>query len=250
MPLQIQLSVPNRNLSCFLFSQAEKLANKSLCYPGNTGAVTGAAGELQMMPARPASPIPLSKGKEPVIAAVLLAKVTRPEQQLLGKQLGVHRVGRQKMREHPGTVDSLPFKGMVGKGVGFTPGHLLGHEIFDTAFTHQLRQDGAETEGIGQPEIVHLYSEFFLKEALSVVDLANQRFPGGDVAVRLHPHGSQGFPAACFDRLLDLREELGVTLLDQLIQLGLAGGEPVLRILLHTAKRRGKGTPRFADGFA
>ncbi len=144
------------------------------------------------------------------------------------------------MGQDLGAVDAPPHKGVVGDLVELVPGQLGGHEVVDAALAHDLGQRARIAEHVGQPQDAVVHAEFFLEEALAVDELPHQAFAAGQVAVGFHPHAALGFPAALFHPGLDLVEQFGVALFEEVVQLGLAGHELVVGVLLHQAQHGGK----------
>ena len=71
-----------------------------------------------------------------------------------------------------------------------------------------------------------------------------------EVAVGLDPHPADGLPAPLFDPFLDGLEQLGIIVLDVLVELRLALGEVVLGELFHQPQDCMEGAPGLAARLA
>ena len=156
--------------------------------------------------------------------------------------------GGDQVGQNLGSVDAAPHEGVVGDLVDLVPGQLGGHEVVHTGLLHDLGQSAGVAEHVGQPQDPVVHAEFFLEELLAVHELADQGFTGGQVAVGFQPHAAFGLPAAFFDLLLDLVHQLGVALLQEVVQHGLRRHELVVGVLLHQLQNGGEGADDLFTG--
>ncbi|MNC26248.1 hypothetical protein D3C75_743710 [compost metagenome] len=122
------------------------------------------------------------------------------------------------------------------KGVGVVPVDLSGHKIVQAAFFHNLGQGGTIAEHIGQPQYLAVPAKLLTDKLLAVKDVADQGFAGGNGAVRLQPHAALHLPPPFGDSRFNPGVQLRRVILDESIQLGLAGHKLVLGVLLHEMK--------------
>ena len=80
-------------------------------------------------------------------------------------------MGFVEMGEHLCSVNSLPIECIVREGVCVVPIYFGGKEIIDTAALHNLRNCGAVTEGVGQPEAVGSKIEILSCKSLTPKEL-------------------------------------------------------------------------------
>ena len=147
--------------------------------------------------------------------------------------------GRNQMCQHFRSVNALPEKGVVRKPVELIPSDFRGHKIRNPGFLQDLRQRRTVTKDIRQPQyFIFLRTELLFKKSAAIDDMPDQGFSGGNVAVRLQPHGSFRFPSALFDPFPDSGKYPGSIFLHELIELWLTGHKTVFRISVHQVQYR------------
>ena len=108
------------------------------------------------------------------------------------------------MCQHFRSVNALPEKGVVRKPVELIPPDFRGHKIRDPGFLQDLRQRRTVTKDIWQPQyFIFLRTQLLFKKSAAIDDMPDQGFSGGNIAVRLQPHGPFRFPSALFDPFPD-----------------------------------------------
>ena len=152
------------------------------------------------------------------------------------------------MGQYFAAVNTAPHKGIVGDPVDLVPGQLGGHEVVHTGLLHDLGQSAGVAEDVGQPQDAVIHTKLFLEELLAVDELTDQGFAGGQVAVGFQPHAALGLPAAFLDLLLDLLHQLGVALLQEVVQHGLRRHELVVGVLLHQLQNGSEGADHLFPG--
>ena len=111
-----------------------------------------------------------------------------------------------------------------------------------------MGQSAGVAEDVGQPQDLVVHTEGVLEVALAEGELTDQGLTAGQVAVGLQPHAALGLPAAFLHALLDLLKQLGVALLQEVVQNRLAGHELVVGILLHQLQDSGEGAGHLLAG--
>ncbi len=119
------------------------------------------------------------------------------------------------------------------KGVLLVPAELLRDESIHPAGDEDLREPGRVAEHVGDPHLGTTTTELLFEVALPEDDLPHEALPGRQVHVGFHPHTPDRFPLTPFDALGDLREQLGVALLDPGVVLRRRRGEHVLGVVVH-----------------
>jgi hypothetical protein len=84
-------------------------------------------------------------------------------------------------------VNSLPDKGLIGKGIGVIPAELRGEEILNSAALHNLGKSCRITEGIGKPEGVGFIAKLITEISLATNKLTAESLRSGEVTVALNP---------------------------------------------------------------
>ena len=154
-------------------------------------------------------------------------------------------LGSDEIRKYPGAVDALPLKDVPGHPVGLVPADLGSHEGVDAGEHKDLRQRGGVAEDVGEPQGARAAPEVLLKIALTEDQLPAETLAGSQVAVHFQPGAAFDVPAAFFHARLDLLEELGVILLNKIVQGRLRGHEFVLGIFFHQRDDGGEGALGF-----
>ena len=116
---------------------------------------------------------------------------------------------------------------------GSAPVEFLRDEILDARLFENLRQAGAKAERVGQPRLFDDNVEFAPEEFPAQHDLAHERFAAGQIAVRLDPHRSGGFPLSRRNLLANLLVKRRIIHSRHLIELRLALRKKILGILGH-----------------
>lgn len=154
-------------------------------------------------------------------------------------------MGPVEMHQNPGTVNSLPDKGIVGELIGVIPGNLGGQEILHAAALHDLGQRRAVAEGVRQPESIGCVAEILPGELLPPDELADHVLAGRDIAVALDPHAAVGLVAPLCHALLDVLEQVGLHPLDDVAVVGRTLDKGVFRVLIHQVHLIGVGSGAF-----
>ena len=157
-------------------------------------------------------------------------------------------LGGNQVSEHLAAVNALPPEGIHGQLVKLVPGDFCGHEVVDAGFFHNLGQGRRIAEHVRQPEDLVVLAEFFFEEPFAVEELAHHAFAGNQVAVGFQPHAAFHFPAAFGYPLFDAFKQVGITLFNEGVKLGLAGHEFVIGVLVHELQDGREGTGRFFPG--
>ena len=216
-------------------------------------------GGFQHGAGRTAAAVTVTVGNQDIIVDVLLLVAVPAADQRIGMQDAV--VSREevilaltdpqrcdKVGQDFGAVNAAPLEGVVRHFVELVPCQLCGHEIINAALCHDLRQRARIAEHVRQPENAVVHTELFLEETLAVQELTHQAFAAGQVAVRLNPHTAFGFPASLRHALFDLLIQLGVALLQEVIQLRLAGHKLVVGVFVHQFQHSCKTAAHFFPG--
>ena len=263
MVFQIQLPVPGIYKLVGIFHRLLQLFK---IVPRSGGLDVRKAGNFvqtsahfQHIPVYAAAPVPEAVRNQQVPVHVLFAVSVPDALDGFGQKpsvIGIKPAARlavrfrrgNEMGQHFAAVDPLPVEGIVGHPVILVPADLGGHKHVDAGFFQDLGQGPGIAEHVRKPQIVYVLSELFLDEAASQQDLPGQRLAAGQVAVRFHPHGAVGFPAAFFhlfpDGLIQLRE----IFFHIFVQLGLGLQENIFREHLHHPHYRGKRAGAFFPG--
>ena len=250
MGLQVQLADPDGQLAGFLMRLGEILLRQPLAGGGQARIMRRAAQVLQHLLGRPAPAVAVAKGEELLlIAGFLLVGLPRPGELLrVGRAAVAAPAQLGDMRHHPAAVNALPPEQVVRKLVPRLPVQFPGPERAQPAARQNLRQPRIIPENIRQPAQRRPRPEFLLAKLDAVQHLPDERLTGGDIGVRLHPHGPGGLPASRRDLRLDFLIQRRVMLLDVRVQLRLGAGEAVLGVAPHQPAGRRESAPAFADG--
>ncbi len=103
-------------------------------------------------------------------------------------------------------IRSFPPEKAVRKLICIVPIDFVGDKGIETAARQYLRQIPVKAERVRDPTDLYVHTELFSKIALAVQHLANKRFAGRQVAIRLCPHAAHNFPATFFNPFLHLPE--------------------------------------------
>ncbi len=209
-----------------------------------------AARPFEHLTRRSPTPVAVAEGHQRHAAPPVLLEVADREGNFVRGDLGVVRVDRREVREHPCPVEALPPERVVGEDVLLVPRQLLRDEAGHPTLCEHLRQARGIAEHVGDPHLVAAAAETLLEVALAVHDLTDEALPRRQVHVRLDPHPADRDPLPALDALDDLREQLGMTLLHPGVLLGLRAREPVLGVVVHQRHRRGEGAGALAHGLA
>ncbi len=148
------------------------------------------------------------------------------------------RLGGREVGEHLAPVGPLPREG-VELGLRETvPEELLREEARDAGAAHELRQLPVVAERIRAPELGAAHAEPRLEPALPVQELTDERFSGGDVAIRLDPGAARRDEAAAGHCRANPRPELGDAALDPVVVLRRGAREPVPGVLVEQPELR------------
>ena len=156
--------------------------------------------------------------------------------------------GGDQVGQHFASVDAPPNEGVVGNLVELVPGKLSGHKVINAGLLHDLGQCAGVAEHVREPQNLIVGAELLFEEPLAVEELPDQGFAGGQVAVCFQPHAALGLPAAFGHPGLNLLKELGIALLQEVVQNRLAGHELVAGELLHELQDGGKGADNLLPG--
>ena len=159
-----------------------------------------------------------------------------------------HVQGGNEVGQHLGAIDAPPNKGVIGDFIDLIPGQLGGHKVIHAALLHNLGQSAGIAKHIRQPQDPVVLTKFLPEEPFAVNELTHQGLAGGQIAVRLQPHAALRLPPAFLHPLLNLGVQLGIALLQEVIQHRLAGHKPILRVLIHELQDRGKGANHLLPG--
>ncbi len=132
--------------------------------------------------------------------------------------------------------------------IELAPPQLDGEEVAHPCLYSELRQAPRETERIGQPEHrrVDRAVKMFAEVAPPEHELARQAFRTADVAVGFDPHAADHLPATFSYPLAQALEAVGMFAAEVLVELRLALGETVLRVLVHQMQDGMKSAADFA----
>src|SRR5690606_30010130 len=109
------------------------------------------------------------------------------------------------------TARTAPHKARVREAVDGVPRGLGREEIIHAAQLHELRQAGAETEQVRQPENARTTAGKFFKRLLSENKAASERLAAGDVRIAFHIHAAGRLPFTGTQALADLARQRGRT---------------------------------------
>lgn len=149
------------------------------------------------------------------------------------------------MRQDTGSIDSLPYKGIVWELIDQIPRQLLGQEECNTAFADNLRELTRISKGIGlggerkdllmtyQPKHRTAFAKLLLEKALAIQKLTHKAFATGDVAVHFHPRSTNWNKLTFLSIGLHFGEQRGVLRSHPFELLSLRCCKLVLGILLH-----------------
>ena len=212
--------------------------------------ILAAAGNFKHFPGGAAAPVPVAEGvHQPVDALLLNAVILPPGDEIPGVQGGV--VLLENVGQHPAAVQPLPPEHVVGEGLGLRilPQQLLRGEVWYLALAQDLRQRGAEAEGVRHPGHAAVRAQVLPEPTFPPDDLPDQALAGGNVGVRLDPHGALGQERTLRRLVHHPPEYLGVQRAQILDDGRLAHEEAVLRVLLHQRQLVAVGAGRLAHGF-
>ena len=212
---------------------------------GDAGQALGEApGVLRHRAGGAAAAVAVSAGEEDVVCELLLLVALPGADDRGGVQVAVVGgvvavaglvgiLGGDEVGEDLRPVDALPPEGVHRQLVELVPGDLGGHEVVDAALAQDLRQGRGIAEDVGQPEDLVVLAELVAEELFAVEELPHHALARDEVAVGLQPHAALDLPAALSDALLDLFKEIGIALLDEGVELRLAGHEFIFGVLVH-----------------
>ncbi len=257
--LEVELLLPDRRLVEILRRQhraldrREERFGRALLDPGHPRQVAEPPPGLQHPAGRAAAPVAPAEEIEQVVVDVLLIVDAVGPRDLLGGHVAV--VGEvalpggrrgDEVGEDFRAVGAAPAEGVVGQPVGVVPGHLAGHEMGDARAAQDLRQRPGVAEDVRQPQEAGAPPELRLEGAHPIDQLPHQRLAVRHVGVGLDPHRAGRLPAPLGNARLDPRVELGLVLLDVIVELRLALREVVFGVLLHQPQHRREGARRLA----
>ena len=211
---------------------------------------------LKHLSGRAAAAVPVAVGHQNVVVDVLIL-ITHPaahdrigvEHAVVGgKEIldGLADAQRgDQVGQHLGTVNAAPHHRVVRYLVELVPRQFRRHKIFDAALFHNLRQCAGIAEHIRQPQNLVIHAKLFPEEALAMHKLSHKGLAGSQVAVGFQPHAALRFPPALSDPLPRFLVQLRVTLLQEGVELGLAGHKLIIRVFLHQLENRGKAASHF-----
>ena len=171
------------------------------------------------------------------------------EQNFLDVGHGIIGIDRGEMGEDLAAIQSFPQEGVAGKFIELVPGHFLGEEVTDAGLLHDLGQGGRIAKNIRHPEFLAGDPKLGLEEALSEQELADQRFAGRKVGIRLNPRAAGGHETPFARPGFDLLVQVRVLVFHPFILLGLGTGEYIIGVIFHIAHGGGEGAHAFAHGF-
>ena len=246
--VEVELAVPGVGRAALFVQRLKKVHGVFHPHPGRTLQVLLPQGELDVVPAGAAAPVPVAEGNQEIFQMALLHPVP-PDPAQLGRVGAVGVAGGQE-GGHLAAVHPLPGEVMVGEGVALVvaPEDLLGHQVAHPALAQQLGQRGRVAEGVRQPEHPAVHPQLLPVEPLAEDQLPHQRLAGGDVGVRLHIHGPLGDPPPGLDGGADPLVQFGVMVAAHLVGGGLALQEPVVRVLVQQPQLGRKGAGSLAVG--
>ena len=234
--LQVQFAVPGSQVGVALQVLVQERRTAGHFRLGHDAQLLEAPCHLQHLGGAAAAAVAVAEHAQG-LSAHLLVLVALPVLLDLAGHVPGDEVGGRHAGIHAGAVDALPEEVVVGEAVGIVPGgHLVGDEVIHAALFQDLRQDPAVAEHVRQPGVVDGLAEGTAKEVLTIEQLTNQALGSRHVAVRLHIHGAHRLEAALGHLLLQLREQLGIILLQRFIGVGLGVGVAELRVLIQEAQ--------------
>ena len=125
-------------------------------------------------------------------------------------------LGRDQLGLGDGAVDAAPMKTVIGETISVVPAQLGGDKVLQARLVHDLRQVGRIAKCVRQPDSLGINAKILAVKAPPAHDLANQRLPGDDVDVGLHPHGPFDLELARLDALQQPRPKLGIILSEEI----------------------------------
>ena len=198
----------------------------------------------------PAAAIADPKNQQRMVGNLPLGIFIGDLAQRMGSRRAVVSLLREHVRQNRSPIDSPPVKSMVGKAVHDVPRELLRHEKAVAAFFENLRQLPVVSKDIRLPAIAGNFSKLFPEKSRPVENLAHERLPAGDTAIRLHPECPLQFNAPGLNRLLDARIKHRVIFFHPGKKLGLARAENITRIIFYIIKGVCESPRSFADRLA
>jgi hypothetical protein len=121
--------------------------------------------------------------------------------------------------QNAATVDPFPTVEVVRKRISFVPCQLVCEKIGYPGGEQELRKVTGKSKRIRKPCYFCALPEPAFEIFLAKKKLANPRFAGRKIAVRLDPHSSHDFPGAFANPGADLLEEQGIAFFDPGIEL-------------------------------
>ena len=196
VPGKVQLS-PVDVLHPLRQGPVEKFGGVLGMAPGRALQIGAAAEGFHHFPGGAAASVPVAEGEHEAGNALLLRPVLLPAgDQVLRAEHGV--VFLKQVGQYPAAVQALPPEYIVGKGLRLRvlADQLLGGEVGNPAFFHNLGQGGGKAEGIRHPGKYALHPQLPAEPTLPPDELPDQAFPGGNVGVGFHPQRSLGVKRA------------------------------------------------------
>ncbi|OQA63335.1 MAG: hypothetical protein BWY37_02204 [Firmicutes bacterium ADurb.Bin262] len=141
------------------------------------------------------------------------------------------RVGaRVQLGENVVAVDAVPLAQVEGNAVGAAPLQLACREADEVGVARNTRQRKAETEAVGDENILGSHAELTLEKAVAVENIPEQRLGRGGVDIAVLIAAARGHPAPLRDIFAQLFIQFGVILLHQFIAVGALEVEDILGV--------------------
>ena len=253
MHLEVQLACPNGNRRTgghFLFDVIEELVRRSDGDGRDAIEIGHAPGAFQHLARWSTAAVSVAERHQRPRAPTVLLEVPLGIVHLGCRDLGVVRVDRRKVREHPSAVEALPPERRMRKQVLLVPAQLLGDESCASSVHEHLRECGRIPEHVGDPDLGVADAEPRLEVALAVHQLTGDALTARQVHVGLYPHTAHRLPLPGRHLVADALEQRRVLALDPLVLGGLRTREAVLGVVVHQAHCRREGACALALRFA
>ena len=163
--------------------------------------------------------------------------------------VGVGRRGK-KVCKNLATVKAFPSEHIIWQHVGIIPTDFACNKRFHAALFEYLRQCGAVSEHIRQPQHFAVYAKLPFHKSFAVQYLPYKAFAAYQVTVGFQPHCAFDVPTSFGNTLLYALVQFRSLLLDGLVQVALRRHKLVVGVSVHQRKHRCKTTLRLFTSLA
>ena len=130
-------------------------------------------------------------------------------------------------------IERNPVEGAMGESIDVVPTELLSEKATHTSKTADLGQLARIPKCVWQPKRPTALAKAAFEIALTIQELADERFSAGQIRVVLDPAATDGLEDALLDLRFDAVEELWIDLFQPFELLSLAEDKSMFGIAVH-----------------